>query len=707
MRGMAENGRYSCLSSIGRSLLPRAERMHREGLSWRQMVRELKISYTALYTWRKLGQRRQERAVGKMGEGMERSLLVLLVLLFLMTAPALGQDECHEAGLGEADGTFVRWVRFVDSWTLDPVMATDAASTEVLVKLYDTLVQFKAGTTEIEAGLAESWEISPDGTQYTFHLRDGVVFHDGAEMTARDVKYSIDRLMDPATASPRARLAEGIARVSVIDEDTVEIEMLHASGSLLPRLAYVCFSIIPGEGFDPEDPVGTGPYRLVERASGGDVVLEAFDGYWGGSPLVERYLLHPEDDREAIWQAFRDRVVSLTEVPSTHWAEYVDEYLQDPGMGNYTAIVPQLVTYWLIFNCQEWPFKEKAIRNAVCCALRKEEVLEEIFTGRHIEARGPLPPGLLGFDQTLYDSYPYTYNPEKARLLLDNAGIIDSDGDGIREYEGRPLTVEYSSYIDTTWERAYQMHVEDLRAVGIETTYRQHEFATLVEKMGSANFTMMTLGWGVDYSDAENFMILWESGNIPDPNSAHYSNPIFDDLAERARREIDLEERLRLYEELSSILMEDNPHWWFFHPRTVYVWQDSVPGIRIGPLGFLYEKMVATSCSLLHPEIAAQLEEMFAEAREHIGKAREAEMDTEQMETYLSVAEDFWKDCDHVMAQTYLEGILQVKIPQTALIPILSILGVALLPLSQATGARQCSDQASGVFEPGLGRRGR
>jgi peptide/nickel transport system substrate-binding protein len=610
-----------------------------------------------------------------MDEIVKGSLLVPLGLLLLTILPALGEDHGNEegAGLGEMDETFTRWVRS-GSWTLDPVMATDSGSTEIIAKLFDTLIQFKAGTTEIEPGLAESWDISPDGIEYTFHLRKGVKFHNGEEMTANDVKYSIDRLMDPATTSPRFGLAQGITKVSVTDELTVKITTGRASASLLPRLAYPCFSIIPKDGLNLTHPLGTGPYRLLQWHQGRDVIVEAFDEYWGGRPCVQRYVMHPVEDDETIWQGFRDGTVSLTDVPSAHWEEYVD----DPEMRNYTAIVPELATYWLIFNCERWPFKEKAVRNAVCCALEKEKVLDGISQGRYMEARGPLPPGLWGFSQTSYDEYAYTYNPWKAREILDNAGIVDTDGDGVREYEGKPLVVEYSSYISNAWQTASETHLENLRAIGIEATYRQYDFATLIGgKMDSSNFTMLTLGWIGDYADSEDYMINFETGNIPDPNSARYSNPVFDELAERARREMNFDERLRLYGWMIEILQEDNPHFWFFHSRRAYVWQPWVPEVTIGPLGFPSEKMVARSCEELYPEEATQLEEMFSEAKQHIREAREAGTATDQMEAYLSAAEDFWAECDHGMAQTYLEGILETRIPEPVVLCLLSLI---LLP---------------------------
>ena len=222
--------------------------------------------------------------------------------------------------------------------------------------------------------------------------------------------------------------------------------------------------------------------------------------------------------------------------------------------------------------------------------LKKKEVLDTIFKGRHLEARGPIPPALWGFDQDLYDDYEYTYDPQKAKDLLDSKGIVDTNGDGIREYEGQELVLEYSSYVSSTWQTAAETHIANLREIGIEATYQQYDFATLIGNADEGNFSMMTLGWGTDYPDPENFMILFETKNWPDPNHARYSNTEFDQLAEDAKKETDVAKRLDLYKQMTAILQEENPHWWFFHPRITNVWQPWIHGVYIGGQSFSNEK---------------------------------------------------------------------------------------------------------------------
>jgi peptide/nickel transport system substrate-binding protein len=487
-------------------------------------------------------------------------------------------------------GTFVRWQS--EPSTLDPVMSTDQASHEIITKVFDALVQFAPGTTEIEPGLAESWDVSADGTVYTFTLREGVMFHNGRNLTANDVKYSIDRLMANETASPRANFAEDITDIEVVDEKTIKITTQYAFVPFLAKLAYTCFMIVPQEEVEKygdnwfKNPVGTGPFKFVKWDAGSVIELEAFDDAWAGRPYIDKYQYVVHEDDETIWQGIKAGDVSLGGVPSTHWEEFLD----DAVMQENSKTTAQLVTYWLYFNCEKWPFNNVDLRNAICYGLKKKEVLDTIFKGRHLEARGPLPPALWGFDQSLYDNYEYTYNPQKAKDLLDKAGIVDTNGDGTRELEGQELKLEYSSYVSSTWQTAAETHLSNLREIGIEATYQQYDFATLIGNADEGNFSMMTLGWGTDYPDPENFMILFETKNWPDPNHARYSNTAFDQLAEDAKKETDVAKRLDMYKQMTQILQDENPHWWFFHPRITNVWQPWINGVMIGGQSFSNEK---------------------------------------------------------------------------------------------------------------------
>jgi ABC-type transport system substrate-binding protein len=373
----------------------------------------------------------------------------------------------------------------------------------------------------------------------------------------------------------------------VVDQYTVTIKTKYVFVPFLSKLAYTCFNVVPKEEVEKhgdawfKNPVGTGPFKFGKWEPGSVVQVEAYDEYWRGRPYLDKYSLFVHEDDETIWQGFLSGEIHLAGVPSAHW----EEYLADEDMVKHSMTIPELATFWLHFQCQRWPFDNKVIRNAVCHALQKDELLQTVFKGRYMAATQPIPPGLWGFDQTLHDNYKYTFDPAAAKKLLDDANIVDTDGDGIREYQGQPLIIEYSAYISDSWETASQTHLANLLDIGIKATYIQYEFPTLVGMGMEGNYTLMTLGWIADYADPENFMALFESDGIPDPNFAQYNSAAFDDLANKGMRETDLNKRLDLYKQMIQLLQEDNPHWWYFHSRATHVYQPGVNNLEIGSMG--------------------------------------------------------------------------------------------------------------------------
>ena len=221
-------------------------------------------------------------------------------------------------------------------------------------------------------------------------------------------------------------------------------------------------------------------------------------------------------------------------------------------------------------------------------------MLETVFKGRDIPAHGPIPLGCFGYSQELYDSYEFTYNPEKAKALLDEAGAIDTDGDGIREYQGKPLQFEISAYVSETWKEGAKTFKANLKEVDIDVRYQEYDFNTILDMTESGNFVMCSLGWIMDYPDPENFYILWETKGIPYLNSARYSNPEYDEMVQEFRVMTDPIARKELCHEIEKILIDDHPHIWFYHPREPTCVQPYLHDWAYGPNGWQVEKWLNT-----------------------------------------------------------------------------------------------------------------
>ena len=516
----------------------------------------------------------------------------------------LGRDDNTIDFEGRTGGTFRGMGAELS--TVDPIQVTDTASSALCNKIYDGLVQIVPYTTKVMPDLAKAWEVSADGKVYTFYLRDDVYFHNGDKCTAHDFVFSYNRLINPDYASPRRSFATNfIDTVEAVNDYTVKITLLEPFAPFLSLMTYSCFLVLPADYVSKNEtvtatsaeygwyknPIGTGPWKFCEYTKGlaeyipGDHYrLEANKDYHEGRPYLDYWNVRFVEEDDTIVQAWKAGQIELTGIPGAYWEEFNEKYKDQ------LLTKAELATFWLILNCDAWPFNNVKMRQAVTCALDRAGVLQTIFKGRYQPAHGPLPPGLFGFSQELYDSYEFLYDPEKAKALLDEAGAKDTDGDGIREYEGKPLKFELSSYVSSTWKEAAKVWIDNMKEVGIEMTYQQYDFPTIIDMNDAGEYVMLTLGWIVDYPDPENFYILFETKGIPDPNGSRYSNPEVDALIQKLRTETNPDKRKDLAYKIEKILQEECPHIWFFHSRRTACIQTWLHDYNFGPMGAQQEK---------------------------------------------------------------------------------------------------------------------
>jgi hypothetical protein len=263
-------------------------------------------------------------------------------------------------------------------------------------------------------------------------------------------------------------------------------------------------------------------------------------------------------------------------------------------------------TYWQLMNCTQWPFNNKSVRQAVSCAIDTSSIIETYLFDYHVQARGPLPPTFSGFSQTLYDDYEFTYNPEKANTILDNAGIIDSDGDGVRELEGEPLIFEFSTYESYTYQQAAELWAQNLDDVGITMAPESYDFFDMLRNAQEGNYHMVSLGWIADYADAEIFFKTFESVNAGNPNISRYSNDTFDALLQEYRDTLDSTSKADLAYQMQEILQEDCPVIWFFHSVDAVAVHDWIHDYTLNPMGIHYEKLLGTWSSRRNVTIEAE-----------------------------------------------------------------------------------------------------
>ena len=445
---------------------------------------------------------------------------------------------------------------------LDPAAVTAVNDFRILMNVYDGLVRYKDGTLEVEPALATDWEISEDGTEYTFTLRDGVSFHNGSPFNAEAVKFNFDRMLDEAHPFhdtgpfPLAFFFSAIEEVEVVDDLTVKFTLNEPYAPFLSNLAYPTGLIVSPAAVEEHaaefgrNPSGTGPFRFAEWRANEAVVVEANPDYWDGAPELEAVVFRPITDANTrTAEMLAGGIDLMVEVPPVALSEF-----QGDAFEVHEEAGPHL--WFLILNAKEGPFADKRVRQAANYAVNKEALVGEVLEGTAEVAAGPIPPAFAWAHNDELDPYPY--DPDKARELLAEAGAESAE---LTFY----VTEGGSGMLDPiAMGTAIQA---DLEAVGLDVAIETYEWNTFLGEVNpglEGKADMAEMAWMTNDPDTLPFLALrtaaWpEAGGF---NSGYYSNPEVDRLLEEARAATDQEERARLYKEMQAIVHEDAP--WVF-----------------------------------------------------------------------------------------------------------------------------------------------
>jgi len=480
--------------------------------------------------------------------------------------------------------------------SLDPHTVTAVNDFRILMNLYDGLVRYKDGTLEVEPALAESWTISGDGLVYTFTLREGVTFHDGSPLTAEAVKFNFDRMLDEdhpfhdTGPFPLSFFFGAIETVEAADERTVVFTLNEPYAPFLSNLAYPTGLIVSpaaveqhGEDFG-RNPSGTGPFRFAEWESNAKVVVVRNDDYWDGAPSLEAVVFRPITDANTrVAEMLSGGIDLMVEVPPDNVATFAE----DAAYTIHEQAGPHV--WFLILNAKEGPFADKRVRQAVNYAIDKESLVENVLQGTAQVAAGPTPPAF----SWAYNAglEPYPHDPEKARQLLEEAGV---EGASLTFY----VTEGGSGMLDPVpMGTAIQA---DLAEVGLDVEIETYEWNTFLGKVNpglEGKADMAEMAWMTNDPDTLPYLAL-RTDAFPDKggfNSGYYSNPKVDELLEAARRSTDQDERARLYREMQEIVQEDAPWAFIANWKQNAVTSERVSGFKLQPSFFLLLGDVAKS----------------------------------------------------------------------------------------------------------------
>lgn len=470
-------------------------------------------------------------------------------LLALTLVPLLG--ACGRAGEPDWPAADALVVALPSApLNLDPRVGSDAASGRVFELVLDGLVT-KDRHGNLIPDLARSWEILDGGRRYRFHLRPGVRFHDGRELTAEDVAWTFRTLIDGSVATTKKGAFTQLERVEAIDPLTVDFHLSEPFGSFLTELTP--FQGIVPSGTTPEEmnrrPVGTGPFRFVRRTPE-EVVLERNPDYWAGAPYLEGVVLKEVPDATVrVLELMKGSVqLVVNDLPP----DIIPRFRKDP---RYRVVEEPGANYaYLGINLDDPILRHVRVRRAMAHAIDRQRLVDTLWRGLGVVTETMLPPGLWARND---DIVPYRYDPAEARRLLDQAGYPDPDGPG-----GEPrFTITYKTSTNEPYVLQAQVIQQMLAEVGIRVEIRSYEFATLYADVTKGNFQLFSLvRTGV--IDPNIYQLTLASWNVPPQgqNRGHYHNAEFDRLIREAARLTDRAARRPLYLKAQEIFARDLPY---------------------------------------------------------------------------------------------------------------------------------------------------
>jgi peptide/nickel transport system substrate-binding protein/oligopeptide transport system substrate-binding protein len=473
--------------------------------------------------------------------------------------------------------------------TLDPAMRTDATSNEVVAQIFEGLVQFDAGVNVIP-GIATHWNISADGLEWTFYLRKGVKFHNGRELTSDDVKYSLERLLDPSINSPNAYFVDMIDGASdyragrsnyvkgirTVDPYTIKIRLESAYMPFLANLASSVTAIVPkeevinAEGDVSRNPVGTGPFKLKEWARGNRIELTRFDDYYEQKISLKDiiYILNiPEEERQL---KLESRQIDQLEVRGRERDEITAK-----NFCRVEKISALNIQYICINVNMSTPFVDKRVRQAINYAVNTNKLIDgSSLRSEATMAKGVFPPGLSSFNPDLEG---YGYDPEKAIALLAQAGYANGlPGEYLMDIRDNREQMERAEFI-----------INDCRKVGITVRANPLSWRELLERSYGGQSVLSIRGWSSDNGDPDNFLYpLFHSKNWGRPgNTSFYKSQRVDEMLMRALAIRNPVERLNFYRDIERMVVDDAPWIFLYHSMKCVATNNDVHGYRIRPMG--------------------------------------------------------------------------------------------------------------------------
>jgi peptide/nickel transport system substrate-binding protein len=490
-----------------------------------------------------------------------------------------------------AGGTYVEGVLGYSS-AINPILAptmlqANPVDQDLGTLVFDGLTTLQA-TGEISPSLAVDWEVSEDGTTYDFHLREDVLWHDGAPFTVADVAFTVQAMQDSNfQGDPTLRELWCKVTVEQLDDHTVRFVLqepfpsflLYTTIGMLPAhlLGNVPAPELAGHDFSTKHPVGTGHFR-VESISPDQVVLVANPDFWGPQPYLERIAFWFYGDWDGLLGDYEQGVLHGFHPPNPTMLPALSEL---PSLQLYSA---QLAGYGLVYVNQQREslpfFQDKEVRQALLYALDRQQLIGEALGGHGLMADSPVLPTMWAHDPSVRH---YGHDPERAIGLLDASGWMDSDADRIRDKDGVDLAFTLLTSDDPTMVRLAEELARQWHAVGVDVSIRpvSSEAATHFVRTRNFDASLTEIALSADPDPYP----LWHSTQAESgQNFSGFASEDADLVMEEARLATDPEQRAELYQTFQRIFAEEVPALLLYYPIYTYAVDAQVRGVQLSPI---------------------------------------------------------------------------------------------------------------------------
>ena len=488
------------------------------------------------------------------------------------------------------DGDWLIYHLGAEPGTLNPITARDVYQSIINGdNIYESLVRRDNKTLEIVPQLAESWEISEDKLTFTFKIKKNIKWHDGKPFTSEDIVFSYNKIMDPKVDSARLKAYyQEIEKVEAIDSHTVKFT--YARPYFLALESCGGMPIVPKHIFESGDfnknpagrqPVGTGPYKFTKWETGRQIVLEKNPEYWGEKPKIDKIVFKIINDRNVAFQVLRKGEIDFSSLTPIQWEKQSKTKKFEEKFNKYAYFTPNY--NYIGWNIDRPFFSDKRVRKAMTHLVNRELILEKILFNLGVTVTNPFYINSKEYDKSIK---PLIFSPEKAKLLLDEAGWVDSDSDGIRDKNGIKFEFEFliPNASDTS-EKISTILKEEMDKVGIVMNIRKIEWAVFVQRLNERKFDAVTLGWSMGV-ESDPYQI-WHSSQKSSggSNFVGFENAEADKIIEDARKEFNNDKRTKLYKKFANIIHNEQPYTFLFCGKSPVAVNNRFKGVNVYPLG--------------------------------------------------------------------------------------------------------------------------